>query len=250
MSLILKKIFHRIDSLSNFLNSFAERKAFTKQVKQYQDLNINNRFVLDKDDLFPCLYDATSITYFDPHYTYHPAWAARIVRKINPTKHIDISSILHFSTQLSAFVPTDFYDYRPAKLKLSNLNSGTADLTSLPFDNNSVQCLSCMHTIEHVGLGRYGDKLDPDGDLKAICELKRVIKTGGNLLLVTPVGRPRLQFNSHRIYSYEMILDHFSEFELKDFSLVNDAGEFLSPADPVDVPHQSYGCGCFWLIKK
>jgi hypothetical protein len=59
-----------------------------------------------------------------------------------------------------------------------------------------------MHVIEHIGLGRYGEALDPDGDLKAIRELVRVLAAGGNLLVVVPVGRPRIQFNAHRIYDY------------------------------------------------
>ncbi|NDC42314.1 MAG: DUF268 domain-containing protein, partial [Chitinophagia bacterium] len=56
----------------------------------------------------------------------------------------------------------------------------------LPFESDSIPSLSCMHTIEHVGLGRYGDQLDPQGDLKAIAELKRVVQPGGDLLFVTP----------------------------------------------------------------
>src|SRR5690606_27505363 len=72
------------------------------------------RFKLNSDDFFPCLNDNTTNTYFDRHYVYHPAWAARIVAKNRPEKHVDISSTLHFCSILSAFVPVDFYDYRPA----------------------------------------------------------------------------------------------------------------------------------------
>jgi hypothetical protein len=92
--------------------------------------------------------------------------------KIKPAEHIDISSILSFSTIVSAFVPVKFYDYRPAVLEISNYHSGFADLKQLPFPDNSVESLSCMHTIEHIGLGRYGDELDVNGDIKAIEELK------------------------------------------------------------------------------
>src|SRR6266513_2577652 len=59
-------------------------------------------------NILPVLNENTSKTNFDTHYIYHPAWAARIVKDINPSKHIDISSTLHFCTQLSAFVPTEF----------------------------------------------------------------------------------------------------------------------------------------------
>jgi SAM-dependent methyltransferase len=106
-----------------------------------------------------------------------------------------------------------------------------------------------MHTIEHVGLGRYGDPLDPEGDLKAISELKRVLKPGGDLLFVTPVGKPTIAFNAHRIYSYEQVRDFFSPLELKEFSLVPDSGGLLVNADPALVAAQAYGCGCFWFRK-
>src|SRR5690554_5750635 len=144
------------------------------------------RFKLDPQDFYPCLHDKTSNTYFDRHYVYHPAWAARIVAKNRPEKHVDISSTLHFCSILSAFVPVDFYDYRPASLILSQLSSLSADLSSLPFEDDSILSLSCMHTVEHVGLGRYGDPLDYDGDIKAINELKRVLARGGHLLFVVP----------------------------------------------------------------
>jgi SAM-dependent methyltransferase len=245
-------LYQIIDKINRRIGG-VERKfsiQFRKQLKIFRSLDTKQRFTIKDSDLFPILNEATSETGFDAHYTYHPAWAARIVRQINPAKHIDISSILHFSAQLSAFIPTEFYDYRPAKLNLSNLKSASADLCALFFDSESVDCVSCMHTIEHIGLGRYGDPLDPEGDLKAISELKRIVKKGGHLLLVTPVGMPKVQFNAQRIYSYEMIAEQFDGFEIKDFSLVTDSGEFLSPADPALVQKQSYGCGCFWLQKK
>ena len=199
---------------------------------------------------YPCLNDNTGTTPFDAHYIYHPAWAARIVKGIKPQKHIDISSTLHFCTILSAFIETEFYDYRPASLTLSNLKSSSADLTKLFFQSNSVESISCMHTIEHIGLGRYGDLLDPEGDFKAIAELQRVIKKGGNLLLVVPVGMPRIQFNAHRIYSFDLINNLFQAFELRNFSLITDANQFIENADPFLVRQQLYGCGCFWYIKR
>ncbi|MGA2030503.1 MAG: DUF268 domain-containing protein, partial [Verrucomicrobiota bacterium] len=76
---------------------------------------------------------------------------------------------------VSAFVPVKFYDYRPADLHLDNLACEHADLQALPFADCGIQSISCMHVVEHVGLGRYGDPLDPNGDLKAMNELERVL---------------------------------------------------------------------------
>lgn len=224
---------------------------FVQYVGQFNKIkkDTGNRFPVRMKDAYPCLQDALKFTPFDQHYIYHPAWAARKLAQIKPAEHIDISSILNFSSIVSAFVPVRFYDYRPAKLNLQNFASDFADLLNLPFADNSVESLSCMHTVEHIGLGRYGDPLDADGDLKAIAELKRVVKAGGHLLFVTPVGEPVIQFNAHRVYSFEQITTYFSPLRLVEFSLVPDAGGLIENADPKLVAEQTYGCGCFWFTK-
>jgi SAM-dependent methyltransferase len=142
----------------------------------------------------------------------------------------------------------DFYDYRPADLQLDRLNCKAGNLLALPFESGSVLSLSCMHVLEHIGLGRYGDPMDVDGDRKAAAELTRVLAPGGDFLMVVPVGRPRVCFNAHRIYDYERVLALFSELELVEFSLVEDdlrGGAFHRKADPDLVAQQEYGCGCF-----
>lgn len=220
----------------------------------------DKRFKMSFLDIFPILTERTKTTQFDSHYVYHVAWTIRKVLEIkmsqNIEKHVDFSSSLHFCANLSAFIPVEFYDYRPAKLTLSNLRTGEADLTNLKnFPDNSVNSLSCLHVIEHIGLGRYDDPIDPEGDMKAINELRRICKVGGNILFVTPVGQERIQFNAHRIYAYETILGLFGhDFELKEFSLVTDNHEFLENVNLNEardlVSKQFYGCGCFWFIKK
>jgi len=203
-------------------------------------------------DRLPCLHDKTDKTYFDRHYIYHTAWAARVLAKTQPQKHIDISSSLYFSSIVSAFVPIKFYDYRPAKLNLSNLTSEHADLLRLPFDDKSIDSLSCMHVIEHIGLGRYGDPLDPDGDLKAMTELERVLAQNGNLLFVVPVGKPKIMFNAHRIYSYEEVINNFSTLTLQEFFLITDdtgKRDIMDNPTPEIVAQQTYGCGCFWFKR-
>jgi len=208
------------------------------------------RFSIRFSDFYPCIKDKTIKTNFDAHYVYHTSWAARKVRGISPQKHTDISSSLFFSGIVSAFIPVDFYDYRPADLKLSNLIGKSADLTKLPFTDNSINSLSCMHTVEHIGLGRYGDPIDTDGDLKAITELKRVLAKNGSLLFVVPVGQSKIEFNAHRIYSFEQISEYFKGLRLEEFSLVTDTADFIENANPELVKQQRYGCGCFWFVKK
>lgn len=196
--------------------------------------------------------DKTENTTFDAHYTYHPAWALRILKKINPREHVDISSVIYFGAMASAFLKIKYYDYRPVNIHLSNLESSSADLTKLSFENESIVSLSCMHTLEHIGLGRYGDKLDPSGDIKAMRELERVLKKDGNLLIVVPVGRPRILFNSHRIYSFEQIVEQFKNLELMEFSMIPDdsSNGIVKNPDVSSVKNQKYACGCFWFRKK
>lgn len=236
----IKKFYKKIYLYILFINDFIKFKKKSKSKIKWKDR-------------YPQLFDKTKGTDFDTHYTYHPAWAARILGKTKPKKHVDISSILSFSTVVSAFIPVEFYDYRPVNIKLDNLISKKADLTSLPFENNSIESISCMHTIEHIGLGRYGDPIDPDGDIKAIKELSRVLAKDGSLLFVTPIGKPKIQFNAHRIYSYDQIISYFSNLKLKEFSLIPDNGfelGIIQNATKELADEQTYACGLFWFIKN
>lgn len=211
-----------------------------------------DRFVIAWGDRYPCLNEKTASTGFDRHYIYHTAWAARVVKETQPKTHVDISSSLYFSGIVSAFCPVKFYDYRPANLNLTDFESGAADLRRLPFPNGSIDSLSCMHVVEHIGLGRYGDPLNPDGDLAAMLELQRVLAPGGNLLFVVPVGRPKVMFNAHRIYAYDQIRKYFSGLEIHQFALIPDSadqGGLVYEGAKELVDGQTYGCGCFWFKK-
>lgn len=238
------------------LNAVISYFKFTRDFQQFRALSslADKRFQLQWADRYPCLNDKTSTTGFDKHYIYHPAWAARILAKTKPALHVDISSTLYFCSIASAFVPIKFYDYRPANLRLSNLSTGSANLLCLPFEDVSIESLSCMHVVEHIGLGRYGDPLDPEGDLKAISELKRVIAPGGDLLFVVPVGGiPKIMFNAHRIYSYEQVIKYFADLELVEFALISDnpkLDDLILDASNELVDECTYGCGCFWFRKR
>lgn len=215
----------------------------------------DNRFSMALAHAYPCLSDATEHTGFDRHYTFHTAWAARVLAETRPAEHVDIASAVYFAGIVSAFVPTRFYDVRPARMDLANLKTGAADLTQLPFANDSLPSLSCMHVVEHVGLGRYGDRLDPEGDLKAIAELKRVVKPGGDLLFVVPIGEAaRIQFNAHRIYTVPMIQSLFNDrFTTQAWALIPEDpadGDLVANAPAEMLNRQFYGCGCFWFRKK
>jgi SAM-dependent methyltransferase len=202
---------------------------------------------------YPCLTDKNASIPFERHYFYHPAWACRVLRDISPVIHIDISSIFSFAGNISAFFPTIYYEYQPPKVELEDLSADRIDLCALTFPDNSVQCLSCMHVIEHVGLGRYGDPLDPDGDLKAASELARVLAPNGHLLYVSPMAEfPRLEFNAHRVYSYSQVLSMFPTLEVVEFACVRDdetQGGLIRHASENLLKGQVNACGCFHFRK-
>jgi hypothetical protein len=236
------------DILIRFPKKVVRLFEFVGEMNKFKKMS-DGRFTIEWKNVYPSLKDKLETTPFDQHYIYHPAWAARVLAKTRPSYHIDFSSKLAFSTIVSAFIPVKFYDYRPADLHLSNLESSFGDLTNISLPDNSQPSVSCMHTIEHVGLGRYGDPLDPKGDIKAIEELKRITAPNGDLLFVTPVGRPRIEYNSHRIYSHEQVINLFAPFTLQEFSLVPDAGGLVENATKELADMQEYGCGCFWFKK-
>jgi hypothetical protein len=221
--------------------------AFELEFERFRSrLSDQRGFAMDWSDRRPCLEDRTATTGFDRHYIYHTAWAARVLAEARPAYHVDIASALYFATIVSAFVPVKYFEYRPVAVEIGNLTCGHADLQRLPFADASLPSVSCMHVVEHVGLGRYGDPIDPDADLVAMRELQRV--TQRELLFVVPVGRPRIQFNAHRIYSYDQVIEAFAGMELVEFALVPDRinGEgLIRHATRRQADAQGYGCGCF-----
>jgi len=242
-----------LDQIRSWRELGRKRRKFEAEIRRFRELSRRGdpRFPIRDEDRYPCLDDATATTAFDQHYVYHTAWAARVLAKTRPLVHVDIGSYLYFATVVSAFVPVRFYDYRPARVELQGLETGFADLLGLPFGDGSVASLSCMHVVEHIGLGRYGDPLDPDGDLKAMGELTRVLAPGGNLLFVVPVGEPRVMFNAHRIYAYEQVINAFPRLALEAFALIPELGpdNLVFGASPERVARERYGCGCF-LFKR
>jgi hypothetical protein len=72
-------------------------------------------------------------------------------------------------------------------------------------------------SIEHAGLGRYGDPLNPNGDIETMEQIYRSLNDGGLCFVGFPVGKDYLVWNAHRIYGEIrlklMYLDKFKELE-------------------------------------
>jgi SAM-dependent methyltransferase len=227
-------------------------QAFTEQFSQFKEQSsLDGRFEPKQADWFPFLNDATPGTGFDPHYVLHTSWAARALAKTKPKVHMSFGDSLYFVGIASAFTPMTFCDIRESRLPFRDIEEGRADLTSLPPSwTGTLQSISCMHVLEHIGLGRYGDALDASGDRKAAAELARVLAPGGQLLMVVPMeDPPRVCFNAHRLYSYSQVLDLFPDLSLQEFTLITNDGQFFENADPCLLEGRKYSCGCFRYTK-
>ena len=229
------------------LASVAFLPKFFLELKRYRSQAAGESVVWH--DAYPCLSDRVTRTPFDPHYFYQGGWLARRLSLTNPSLHVDVGSSVAMVSVLSARVPMVFLDYRPLAVKLSGLQSVAGNATILPFPDDSVQSLSSLHVIEHIGLGRYGDPLDPDGTRRAAVELQRVLRPGGRLFLSVPVGRERVCFNAHRVFAPGTIQSFVPALRLESFSLVDDAGRFREDVPFQTATHLEYGCGMFEFVK-
>lgn len=201
-------------------------------------------------DLYPQLHDKTSKTKLDAHYFYQQLWLFENVLKNKPKEHVDVGSTYQMSGYLSKIVPTTFIDIRPIDAKIENLKVLDASILDLPFPDNSVESISCLHVIEHIGLGRYGDDIDPDGWKKACKELQRVLTKGGRLYLSIPIGKPRVCFNAHRVFGPYVIIGAFNMLKLLNFSFIDDGGYMKTHGDIDDCKNQNYACGLYLFTKN
>jgi SAM-dependent methyltransferase len=193
----------------------------------------------------PQLFDRTETTPTDPHYSHQDAWAAKAIHDAHPRRHVDVGSRITFVVGLTPFVPVMFVDLRPLDVEIPGLEVLRGTVLDLPFADRSVQSLSCLHVAEHIGLGRYGDPLDPDGTRKAASELQRVLAPGGRLYFSLPVGEPRIEFNAHRVLHPEQVPELFPQLRLESFSGVDDAGRWRHDLRPRDLVASRWACGFY-----
>jgi SAM-dependent methyltransferase len=200
-------------------------------------------------DAIPQLHDRTEATPFDAHYLFQDVWAARRIGERAPERHVDVGSRIDLVAFLTTITRVTFIDIRPLTAELENLETVAGDVLDLPFDDLSLDSVSCLHVAEHIGLGRYGDPLDPEGTAKAAAELERVLAPGGQLLFSVPVGRPRVCFNAHRIHRPAQVLAMFPELSLTEFAAVDDGGTF-GHHDPKELNDAVYACGLFRFTRS
>ncbi len=202
-------------------------------------------------DTYPQLFD--NIPTFSPanHYFYQDIWAFTKIYLSRTTLHVDVGSNAIFVGFLTAITNVEFVDIRPLDvLYLKNFKNKKGDILDMPYETSSLRSISCLHVAEHIGLGRYGDPLDPLGTKKAASELSRCLAKGGNLYFSLPVGKPKLCFNAHRIHSPKQILGYFSSLKLLEFSVYDDEKNFIENTDIEPFENAKFACGMFLFTKS
>jgi predicted SAM-dependent methyltransferase len=229
----------------NFLKGIFDFVIFYKDFSHYRSINNNPNFLIDSKFIYPCLLDKTSTTPIEPVYFFQDAWAAQKIFTNRPIHHVDIGSSIKTIGIISQCVPTTFVDIRPIDISLPNLFLKEGSILNLPFKNNSLESLSSLCVIEHIGLGRYGDPVDPWGSEKSVKELMRVVKPGGHLYISVPVDEVnKVFYNAHRAFTREYIINLFSQMILVEESYIYGKKTY-SDYDR----NRGFGTGLYHFIK-
>lgn len=192
------------------------------------------------------------------HYFHQDLLVARRIHANKPSRHVDVGSRIDgLVAHIAAFRAVEVVDIRALPERIPNVTFTRADMM-LPVPmglHGYCDSLSCLHAMEHFGLGRYGDPVNYDGYVLGMENLHAMLISGGRLYFSVPIGPQRIEFNSHRVFSVGYLLECFAgRYAIERFSFVDDKGE-LHEAVPVtaqDVKNNFgcfYGCGILELIR-
>ena len=192
------------------------------------------------------------------HYFHEDLWAAQRIFENKPHKHVDVGSRVDgFVAHVASFREIEVFDIRPQEAKIRNMRFVAADFMDVPVSlHNYTDSLSSLNVIEHFGLGRYGDPIDVDGHLKGLENMKKVLKRGGKFYFSTPIGPQRIEFNAHRVFSLEYLLNLFQpDYTIDFFSFVDDGGDLHENVElTLEEIKNNFGCyfgfGIFEMTKK
>src|SRR4051812_27662195 len=226
---------------------------FIRDARAYRSASCADAsFAFAWDEIQPMLADFTAQAGSAAgHYFHQDLWAARRIFAARPMTHVDIGSRVDgFVAHLLTFMPVTVVDIRLLDSDVAGLTFVRGDVCALMmFADDSVESLSSLHAIEHIGLGRYGDLVSPDAWRLALRECERVLAPGGRFYFATPVGRERLNFNSGRVFDPRTIISAVPRLRLTSFAAVDDAGTLAEHADPAKLALAEYACGLFEFTK-
>jgi hypothetical protein len=200
-------------------------------------------------DVLPALADRTDQAGgASNEYFLADLWTAQRIWRAGPVRHVDVGSRIDgLVAHLLTFRDVEVVDIRPLRSETKGLEFLQADATSLSsIETASLPSVSSVHALEHFGLGRYGDTLDPDGHVRGIEALGRVTAPGGDLYIGVPVGIPTVEYNAHRVLPVDLVGELLDGFELVEFAAAFD-GRLHEHLAPADVAGLRYSCGLYHL---
>lgn len=225
-------------------------KKLKAQQKQKSNFTIIKRPILNDK------FDTSGI--MSGHYFHQDLLVAKKIFKNNPEKHIDIGSRTDgFVAHVAVFRKIEIFDIRPQQSSIENISFKQVDLMKLPENLiNYTDSISSLHAIEHFGLGRYNDPIDFYGHEKALNNIYKILKTNGIFYFSVPIGPQRIEFNAHRVFNLNYLINLFSnKYTIKSFSYIDDNGYLHNDTELTEKNIKnncdcSYGCGIFELLKK
>lgn len=258
---IPRKLIYNVNKLGladETVNKNYERTVET--LEQYRRRNNRSEFAVSEKDLhFICDDYDKEAGRTQQHYFAQDIWGAKKIWKANPKEHYDIGSRLDgFIAHLLVFRDTvNYIDIRPLPNEIEGLHfiqGDASDLTTI--EDASIESLSSFHAVEHFGLGRYGDPIDPEACFKALHNFARIISKQGHLYLGVPIGpRNKVVFNAHRIFTVKTIIEELKELKLIDFALITPQEQnykkiLLTEIDKLNEEVTDYSCGLFEFVKE
>lgn len=244
----------RINAVS-FFSYFTLRKELRQFKKQGEKSTVSfpveklTAYYEDKSD------SAGMLPY---HYFYQDLYVAQRIYKNNPIRHVDIgSSIASFVAHVAAFREIDVFDIRPLDAPITNVRFRQVDLMQLDEKyEGSTDSISCLHALEHFGLGRYGDPICYDGYLLGFVNIHKILKPNGKFYFSVPLGKQRVEFHAHRVFSLKYLLELITPYyEISEFSYINDNNVFFENVVITEDKIATncgchFGCAIFELTKK
>ncbi len=210
--------------------------------------------------LYPCLRERTTQSgSASGHYFHQDLVVARKIYERKPELHVDVGSRIDgFVAHVATFRTIEVIDIRPLHVNIQNIRFLQGDMMGALPDRFVSYCdsVSCLHALEHFGLGRYGDPVRFDGHLIGLENLTQMLRPGGRFYFSVPVGPLRIEFNAHRVFSIQYLLDMIKpEFDIASFSFVDDKGNlhddvFLDTEMIKNNCGCRYGCGIFRSNKE
>jgi len=189
-------------------------------------------------------------------YFWQDLLVAQAIQRAQPRHHVDVGSRLDgFVAQVASFRSLEVFDVRPLQRAIPGVEFSQRDVMQ-EVPDSYCDSLSCLHALEHFGLGRYGDPIDADGYQKGIANLARLLQPGGTLYLSTPIGRERVIFNANRVFDPRSLLALCRSHGLRLHSLIliSARGEVSLADDPMtrldQVAADSYWLGLFIMQKQ